>query len=378
MIKKSELQQINNFLYSHSTAQSRWARLGPYYAMFPMKFAYDVIADYSKKGDYILDPFAGRGSSLFAGSSLGRITHGIEINPVGWVFSRVKLTPAPKEVVIQRVGEIYEQRENHVEQISLLPKFFNHCFSREVLLFLLAAKNLNWKNDIVDTTAIAIILHYLHGKRGQSLSNQMPMVKSMSPQYSIDWWRKKGFDSPPDIDVLYFIKNRLDWRYNKGLPNYSDSKIVLGDSTKELNIIYSQMKESNKKYSLVFTSPPYCGVTNYFTDQWLRLWLLGGADLPRTDICKYKKRFISTEDYTNLLDTIFKQCKQSLADKSTVFVRTDSREFTFETTKAILKRHFSDFKMNVVKSKCSTISQTELYTNSKEKPCEMDIILTRK
>lgn len=375
---KSELQQINTFLTTHSTAQSRWARLGPYYAMFPMKFAYDTIANYSKKGDFVLDPFAGRGSSLFAGASLGRITHGIEINPVGWVFSRVKLAPASKEAVIQRLDEIDQLRENYREEAASLPDFFRYCFNSNVLLFLLAAKHLDWKNNITDTTAIAIILHYLHGKREQSLSNQMSMVKSMSPQYSIDWWIKKDLREPPNIDALSFIKARLDWRYSKGFPSYQNSKIILGDSTTELNNILQNMKGNQQKYSLLFTSPPYCGVTNYFTDQWLRLWLLGGPSLPKTDIDKHKKRFISTEDYTNLLDNVFKQCKQDLTDKSTVFVRTDSREFTFETTKAVLLKYFDDFKMKIIRNECSAISQTELYANSKEKPCEMDIILTRK
>lgn len=377
-MKSSELLQINNFLNTHSTAQSRWARLGPYYAMFPMKFAYDTIACYSKKGDYVLDPFAGRGSSLFAGASLGRVTHGIEINPVGWVFSRVKLAPASKEAVFQRLNEIYQLRENYIEKAYSLPEFFSYCFSRDVLLFLLAVKELDWKNNIIDTTVIAIILHYLHGKREQSLSNQMSMVKSMSPQYSIDWWIKKNLREPPNIDVMTFLTARIDWRYSKGLPVYSDSKIILGDSTTELNKILANMQEKNKRYSLLFTSPPYCGVTNYFTDQWLRLWLLGGPSSPKTDIDKHKKRFISTEDYKNLLDNVFKQCKMNMADKATVFVRTDSREFTFDTTKTILGKYFDDFKMKINRNECSTISQTELYANSTEKPCEMDIILVRK
>uniref|UniRef100_UPI000AE9AEE1 site-specific DNA-methyltransferase n=1 Tax=Treponema endosymbiont of Eucomonympha sp. TaxID=1580831 RepID=UPI000AE9AEE1 len=54
-------------LKGHKTAESRWARFGPYYAMFPLDFAFSIIENYSKEGDYIIDPFAGRCSSVFAG-----------------------------------------------------------------------------------------------------------------------------------------------------------------------------------------------------------------------------------------------------------------------------------------------------------------------
>jgi len=81
----------------HSTAESRWARLGPYYAMFPLDFAFDIVEEYSKKGDYIFDPFAGRFSSIFAGSVCERKGLGIEINPVGWLYGRVKLIQHQKD-----------------------------------------------------------------------------------------------------------------------------------------------------------------------------------------------------------------------------------------------------------------------------------------
>lgn len=73
-----------------STAEARWARFGPYYAMFPLEFAFNVVEEYSKEGDYIIDPFAGRCSSIYAGGVLGRNSLGIEINPVGWLYGKSK------------------------------------------------------------------------------------------------------------------------------------------------------------------------------------------------------------------------------------------------------------------------------------------------
>ena len=67
---------------SLSTAIGRWSGLGPYYAMFPKEFAFKVVENYSKPGDAIIDPFAGRASRVYAAAAMERSGVGIEINPV--------------------------------------------------------------------------------------------------------------------------------------------------------------------------------------------------------------------------------------------------------------------------------------------------------
>ena len=53
---------VEQILKGHKTAESRWARFGPYYAMFPVDFAFEVVEKYSKEGVHkgmrgiILDP----------------------------------------------------------------------------------------------------------------------------------------------------------------------------------------------------------------------------------------------------------------------------------------------------------------------------------
>jgi DNA modification methylase len=63
--QKTEIKFFRN-------AVSRWSRFGPYYAMFPFDFAVDVINRYSSPDDWIIDPFAGRATSIYASAALGR------------------------------------------------------------------------------------------------------------------------------------------------------------------------------------------------------------------------------------------------------------------------------------------------------------------
>lgn len=362
----------------YNTAETRWARFGPYYAMFPIDFAFDVINKYSKEGDFIIDPFAGRCSSVYAGGVLGRHSLGIEINPVGWLYGSVKLNPANKESVVDRLMEIDNEKQRYENQISMMPEFFRFCYCDNVLLFLLAAREkLSWKENDIDATLMSILLVYLHGKLGEGLSNQMRMTKAMGPNYSINWWKNNHYNNPPEIDPLELIKKKIDWRYKKGTPRIFDSRVLLGDSVLELPKLIEQSEKHNIKFSLLFTSPPYCDVTDYHADQWLRLWLLGGPEYPQKVSEPNKGRFVSKDKYYNLLENVFSDCANLMEEKSTIYVRTDRRNYTFETTLEILQKYFPRHSTKIKNQLFTKRTQTQLHGNTSNEKGEIDIILTR-
>lgn len=366
-------------LKGFGTAEARWARFGPYYAMFPLDFAFDVVEKYSNPGDYIIDPFAGRCSSVYAGGVLGRKSLGIEINPVGWLYGTVKLQPAEKKEVICRLQEIYEKRNHDKQPIEALPEFYRICYCDEVLKFLLTARtHLDWENNNVDATLMSILLIYLHAKLGEGLSNQMQMTMSMGMNYSVQWWKKNNLTSPPEINPYQFILKKIEWRYGKGTPSVTESAVVLGDSSNELISIAQNAIDNDIKFSLLFTSPPYYSITNYHTDQWLRLWLLGGTENPQSLKDKHKGRFINKQEYYDLLDGVFGECTKIMEQKSTIYVRTDKREFTFNSTLEILKKHFPKHTITIIEKPLAqdTKTQTKLYGDQSMKPGEVDIVLT--
>jgi hypothetical protein len=371
----------SKYYNGYQTPESCWARFGPYYAMFPLDFAFDVVNTYSKIGDYIIDPFAGRGSSIYAGSVLGRKSLGIEINPLGWLYGFVKLHPAKKENVVKRLNEIYEESSSYRMKVKNYDDFFRMCYSDTVLSFLLAARdNLDWRHSKVDRTLMAFIAVYMHAGLGEGLSNQMRLTKSLGKQYSINWWEKNNLETPPDINPHDVILQKINHRYQKGLPGTTESNIKLGDS---INITNKLIKESNAKmikYSLLFTSPPYYSITNYYADQWLRLWLLGGADKPEAQNDKHKRRFSNKQEYIDLLDSVFGNCALMMKENSTIYVRTDGRDFTRNTTLDILRKKFPDHAVRVIDKPVgkNIRTQTTICGNSSLKPGEIDIILTKK
>ena len=105
--------------------------------------------------------------------------------------------------------------------------------------------------------------------------------------------------------------------------------------------------------------------------------MLGGSETPKTITEKHKGRFIDKERYYNLLDNVFGLSSKMMEEKSTIYVRTDKRKFTFDTTVEILKKHYPNHKMRIVNKplKEDTKTQTKLYGDQTMKPGEVDIIM---
>lgn len=358
------------------TAAKRWEGVGPYYAMFPVRFADAVIKEHTSVGDTVLDPFAGRGTAVFGAAALGRRGLGIEISPVGWVYAKAKLGPASLEQVEERLLEIVEQGTEYAKQAQAMPRFFKKCFSPSVRCFLLAARaNLDWRRCTCDRTLMAILLVYLHGKEGQALSNQMRQTKAMSPHYAIRWWAENG-TKPPDLDVTQFIQQRIRWRYAKGIVDGDESRMFLGNSISVLPQLERRVREKDvPKAKLLLTSPPYFGVTNYHYDQWLRLWLLGFGTDAYVARGPYQGRFTNPARYRNLLKKVFCRAAKIVTDDAVIYVRTGTDSFTRQATIDALQEAFPKKRLLEKRRPFRKPTQTHLFGDKTAKAGEVDMLM---
>ena len=257
-----------------------------------------------------------------------------------------------------------------------LPVFFSWCFSPTVQQFLLMArKHLNWRQNKVDCTLMALLLVNLHGKRDASLSNQMRQTKSMSPVYAVNWW-KDHMLRPPNVDPVEFMEKRIKWRYAKGVPVRNDSFVYLGDSVKRLSDVRERANRlSLPPPTLLLTSPPYCGITNYYYDQWLRLWLLGGLPNALANPGRYRGKFADQQKYKQLLFDVFSRTEPLLDKNAVVYVRTDHRKMTLNMTIDVLGQVFPKKRMFRYSRQIEKPTQTHLFKNKIEKSAEVDIVL---
>jgi hypothetical protein len=244
-------------------------------------------------------------------------------------------------------------------------EFQSLAWSPPVLGFLHAARRvLDWKDRSLDRTIMGFILVYLHAKQGGGLSNCMRQSKAMAPDYSVRWWRERRL-SPPDIDPAAFLKQRVDWRYKHGVVNGPAVSVYRGDAR---NVLGRQNAPAD--FDLILTSPPYCDITNYRYDNWIRLWMLGGP--PHPDY-RTAERYADRSAYSTLLQDVFKIAAQR-SKKAIVYVRTDARPFTAAVTEQAVRDAWPRHTITVRKNKPHKTTQTVLFGDNAKKPGDIDLI----
>src|SRR4051794_30664235 len=145
--------------------------LCPYFAMFPESFAATWIERLTKPGEFVLDPFCGRGTTPFQALLMDRQAIGGDINPVAYCVTKAK-TNAPRRSSLRRrllqLEELFEPAAWEEERAHLT-EFFHQAFAPQTLrqiLFLRAT--LKWQASKVDCMLAAIILGALHGESKRS------------------------------------------------------------------------------------------------------------------------------------------------------------------------------------------------------------------
>ena len=315
--------------WPYESPERRWYALGRYYAMFPPGFAYDAICHLTSRGDGVIDPFCGRGNAPFTASVGGRPALGIDINPVAWLFSAAKLNLEPDPA---RVMGRLEEISRAARRCDRKPRsrFETMAWSPDVRAFLKAARReLDWKESATDRVLMAFVALHMQDKQGAGLSNGLWPTIACSPHYAVKWWAANGHTRPPDIDPIQCLKDKIRRRYAYGVPYQADSYALLGDA--------SSVLQGLPRYhgNLLITSPPYNGVTDYWNDHWIRLWLLGH---PMRQNWRRSAKYENRYEYGALLESVFARCKMHLRRGAAVLVRSDRRHHTSTLCQAAMKQ----------------------------------------
>lgn len=247
----------------------------PYFTMFPLDFPYTILSLYAKPGEWIIDPFCGRGTTNYASRVLGLPSIGIDSNPVAVALSQAKLANTSPVLIMQVARRVLDE----VPVPGEIPEgeFWEWAFHQDVLRILcrLRAGLLRDCHSDSRKALRAIILGALHGPRQKQrpsyLSNQSQRTYAPKPRYAVNYWKAHGL-VPQPVDVLDVVRVRAQ-RYYATETTKAVGRIVAGDSRNRS--IYAHLAKEHA-FQWVITSPPYYGLNTYLPDQWLRSWFLGG------------------------------------------------------------------------------------------------------
>ncbi|MEW6141617.1 MAG: DNA methyltransferase [Chloroflexota bacterium] len=89
----NDRSRIIDFLQSKHHVEGLTHNFYRYPARFAPEFAREVIMEFSREGDVVLDTFMGGGTTIVEAIANGRLACGIDINPLAHFVTRVKTTP---------------------------------------------------------------------------------------------------------------------------------------------------------------------------------------------------------------------------------------------------------------------------------------------
>lgn len=249
----------------------------PYYTMFPLEYPLRVLGKHKRKDSIVMDPFCGRGTSLFAARMLGMGARGIDVSPVAVAIAQAKLCKVDVDATVGLARDLINTTTP--TKIPETP-FFEYAYDAEVLRQLCALREglASLPRETEASVLLrAVILGCLHGPKSKRLkeqayfSNQMPRTFASKPNYSVRFWKRRRV-KPPKADVVAVIERKL------ARIRHTEYDVV--GSFKNVRLADARYASSTppytRDYSIVVTSPPYYGMRTYIADQWLRNWFLGG------------------------------------------------------------------------------------------------------
>lgn len=316
--------------FASLTMRHRLHSICPYFAMFPESFVADQLNRFTAEGDYVFDPFSGRGTTLFEALLHGRCATALDINPVAYCLSKAKAQVPEIDLIERRIKRLQmtfnQNNKNDLkETASRLPPFFRRAFYHSTLLELLFLRSrLKWRHTSVDNFIGALILGSLHGEMDRPVyfSNQMPRTICLKPDYSLRYWRRHGL-YPQKRNVFEMLISKVRYRLSHGKPDLHGSA-----KQSDARLAAQVFPELRERIRLVVTSPPYLNVTAFEEDQWLRLWFLGGEPNPTYGRISRDDRHQSAARYWAFLTETWRGVAPLLRSDSVMVLRVGAKSLS--------------------------------------------------
>lgn len=243
--------------------------LHPYPAKFPPQLPKKILEEYGKKGQTILDPFCGSGTTLIEARIFGLNAIGVDVNGLSVLLSQVKATTLNDRQFIkiknfiEDIGEdIFSWRFSgrpkiKIKNIEGQDHWFQKNVSEEITHIL---NKIDLLSDINVQNFLKIVLSSIIVRvSNQDSDTRFAAVEKKIPDcYTLEQFCKKAIEY--NIRMSEFSK----------LVNGSTSLKVVNADSRNLDFI---KKDS---IDIIITSPPYANTYDYylyhkFRKRWLDL-----------------------------------------------------------------------------------------------------------
>lgn len=290
----------------------------PYFTMFPLEYPMRILKKHKKDNPVVVDPFCGRGTTIYAARRCGLRSYGFDISPTAVAIAKAKLAFSTPDKVVKLAEHFLTTEPRNVPTTD----FFKRAFSSSALKDICAIREgLGRVRKETHESALlrAAMLGCLHGPIAQNLdrsgyfSNQMPRTFASKPDYSVTYWKGRKMKAP-DVSVIKVLRRKLE-----RIPDLHEMPIGDFRRIKCADARTAKPYEAFRGSLVVVTSPPYYGMRTYVQDQWLRNWFLGGPE--KVDyVTDVQISHASHDDFVSDLARVWDQLKKR-ADDVHLYVR---------------------------------------------------------
>jgi len=245
-------------------------QISPYIGKIKSSMAGSLISKFTKRGERILDPFAGSGTIALEGWRLGRGVIANDLSPYAYVLMKAKLFPILLlEDALAKVdhAETCIRTGSPIIDLRKVPRWVRSFFHNDTL-----RETISMANHFRSKRS-----HFLLSNLLGILHHQRPGFLSFPSSHTVPYLREKRFPRQqyPELYQYRSVKDRLEKKIRRTLKRVPELDPTLERTCYKRNAATLVL---NQQVDAIVTSPPYMRQLDYGRDNRLRLWLIGESD----------------------------------------------------------------------------------------------------
>lgn len=311
-----------------------------------------------KKGDTVLDPFCGSGTTLVESFLFGANAVGVDINPIAFLLAKAKVKSILlKQKDLTEIKKAFENIKEHSGWNKIRIGDYNKTLDTEYLQKWFPENNLK-KIILIQKTIKQLPNEVSHLFSKVVLSN---LLREFSFQDATQLRIRRRTDQPKEDLIDTFKKNLAEQIENlekfQSLNRFDlDSKVenFLGD-------IRTLMESANLKKNsvdVVITSPPYATALPYVDTDRLSLFAFGYTDkssfrrleetlIGNREITKSKREILDKELEKNFEESVLPKEIIALLKRIYLLNKNSNVGFRRKNTAALLYKYFLDMHQGI-------------------------------